>query len=104
MLHSCGCGHCKSLKTYKDISLILIIKFMHANNLIFLLENDGQGSRDANHCWVLDLDIFTFTNISQHSGLVVKEIANAMNNDYVVGIYYTGHWVTLIICMKLKEV
>jgi hypothetical protein len=52
----------------------------------------------------LDPDIFTSTNISQHSGLVVKEIANAMNNDYVVGIYYTGHWVTLIICMKLKEV
>jgi hypothetical protein len=27
-----------------------------------------------------------------------------MNNDYVVGAYYTGHWVTLIICMKFKEV
>jgi hypothetical protein len=52
----------------------------------------------------LDPDIFTSTNISQHSGLIVKAIANAMNNDYVVGAYYTGHWVTLIICMKFKEV
>jgi hypothetical protein len=52
----------------------------------------------------LDPDIFTSTNISQHSGLIVKAIANAMNNDSVVGAYYTGHWVTLIICMKFKEV
>jgi hypothetical protein len=44
----------------------------------------------------LDIDIFTSTNISQHSGLVLKAIANAMNNDYVVGAYYTGHLVTLI--------
>jgi hypothetical protein len=51
----------------------------------------------------LDPDIFTSTNICQHSGLVIKAIANAMNNDYVVGAYYTGHWVTLIICMKFKE-
>jgi hypothetical protein len=51
-----------------------------------------------------DPDIFTPTNISQHFGLIVKAIANAMNNDYVVGAYYTGHWVTLIICMKFKEV
>jgi hypothetical protein len=33
----------------------------------------------------LDPDIFTSTNISQHSGLIIKAIANAMNNDYVVG-------------------
>jgi hypothetical protein len=52
----------------------------------------------------LDPDIFTSTNISQHSGLVIKAIANAMNNDYMVGAYYTGHWVTQIICMKFKEV
>jgi hypothetical protein len=52
----------------------------------------------------LDPDIFTYTNISQHSGLVVKAIANSMNNDYVVGAYYTGHLVTLIIYMKFKEV
>jgi hypothetical protein len=51
-----------------------------------------------------DPDIFTSTNISHHSGLVVKAIANAMNNNYVVGAYYTGHWVTLITCMKFKEV
>jgi hypothetical protein len=48
--------------------------------------------------------IFTSTNISHHSGLVVKAIANAMNNNYVVGAYYNGHWVTLIICKKFKEV
>jgi hypothetical protein len=27
-----------------------------------------------------------------------------MNNDYVEGAYYSSHWVTLIICMKFKEV
>jgi hypothetical protein len=27
-----------------------------------------------------------------------------MNNDYVVGAYCTSHWVTVIICMKFKEV
>jgi hypothetical protein len=27
-----------------------------------------------------------------------------MNNDYVVGAYCTSHWVTVIICMKLKQV
>jgi hypothetical protein len=27
-----------------------------------------------------------------------------MNNDYVVGVYCTSHWVTVIICMKFKEV
>jgi hypothetical protein len=43
------------------------------------------------------------TNISQHSRLT-KAISNAMNNDYVVGAYCTSHWVTMIICMKFKEV
>jgi hypothetical protein len=52
----------------------------------------------------LDLDIFTSAIISQHSSLVVKAIANTLNNDYVVGAYYTGHWVTLIICIKFKEI
>jgi hypothetical protein len=52
----------------------------------------------------LDPYFITSTNISQHSSLVTKEIANAMNNDYVVGAYYTSHWVTVIICMKFKEV
>jgi hypothetical protein len=52
----------------------------------------------------LDQHIFISTNISQDYGLVVKEIGNAMNNNYVMGVYYTGHWVTLIICMKFKEV
>jgi hypothetical protein len=27
-----------------------------------------------------------------------------MNNNYVVGAYGTSHWVTVIICMKFKEV
>jgi hypothetical protein len=31
-------------------------------------------------------------------------LSNAMNNDYVVGAYCTSHWVTMIICMKFKEV
>jgi hypothetical protein len=52
----------------------------------------------------LDPDLFTSTNISQYSRLVAKAISNAMNNDYVVGAYCTSHWVTLIICMKFKEV
>jgi hypothetical protein len=39
----------------------------------------------------LDLGIITSTNISQHSGHVTKAIANAVNNDYVVGAYYTSH-------------
>jgi hypothetical protein len=43
----------------------------------------------------LDADFFNSTNISQRSGLVIKEIASSMHNDYVVGAYYTGHWVTL---------
>jgi hypothetical protein len=38
----------------------------------------------------LDLDLFTSTNISQHSRLT-KAISNAMNNDYVVGAYCTSH-------------
>jgi hypothetical protein len=50
----------------------------------------------------LDLDLFTLTNISQQVG---KAISNAMmNNYYVVRAYYTSHWVTVIICMKFKEV
>jgi hypothetical protein len=53
----------------------------------------------------LDLDLFTSTNISQRSQQVGKAISNAMmNNYYVVGAYYTSHWVTVIICMKFKEV
>jgi hypothetical protein len=52
----------------------------------------------------LDPNLFTSTNISQHSRLVTKAMPNAMNNDYVVGAYCTSHWVPLIICMKFKEV
>jgi hypothetical protein len=39
----------------------------------------------------LDLGFITSKNISQHSSLVTKAVANAMNNDYVVGAYYTSH-------------
>jgi hypothetical protein len=36
----------------------------------------------------LDLDLFTSTNISQHSQQIGKAISNAMmNNYYVVGAY-----------------
>jgi hypothetical protein len=53
----------------------------------------------------LDPDLFTSTNISQCSQQVNKAISNAMmNNYYVVGAYYTSHWVIVIICMKFKEV
>jgi hypothetical protein len=38
-----------------------------------------------------DPDLFTSTNISQRSQQVGKAISNAMNNDYVVGAYCTGH-------------
>jgi hypothetical protein len=52
----------------------------------------------------LDLDLFTSTNISQHSQQAGKAISNAMNGDYMVGAYCTSHWVTVIICMKFKKV
>jgi hypothetical protein len=53
----------------------------------------------------LDLGLFTSTNISQQSQQVGKPISNAMmNNYYLVGAYCTSHWVTVIICMKFKEV
>jgi hypothetical protein len=53
----------------------------------------------------LDLDLFTSTNIFQHSQHVGKTISNAMmNNYYVVGAYCTSHWVIVIMCMKFKEV
>jgi hypothetical protein len=52
----------------------------------------------------LDPDLFTSTNISQHSHLFTITISNAMKNNYVVGAYCTSHWVTVIICTKFKEV
>jgi hypothetical protein len=53
----------------------------------------------------LDPDLCTSTNISHCSQQVGKAISNAMvNNYYVVGAYCTSHWVTVIICMKFKEV
>jgi hypothetical protein len=53
----------------------------------------------------LDPDLFTSINISQRSQQVGKAISNAMmNNYYVVAAYCTSQWVTMIICMKFKEV
>jgi hypothetical protein len=52
----------------------------------------------------LDTNLFTSTNISQHSRLVTKAISNGMNNNYMVGAYCTSHWETVIICLKFKEV
>jgi hypothetical protein len=52
----------------------------------------------------LDPDLFTSTNISQHSQQVGKAISNAMKNDYMVGAYCTSHRVTVIIWMKFKDV
>jgi hypothetical protein len=53
----------------------------------------------------LDRDLFTSTNISQHSQQVGKAISDAMmNNYYVVGAYCTSHWVTVITYMKFKEI
>jgi hypothetical protein len=53
----------------------------------------------------LDLDLFTSTNIYQHSQQVGKVISNAMmNNYYVVAAYCTSHWVIVIICMMFKVV
>ena len=77
---------------------------MHANNLIFCRKMMDKVAEMQISVGFLDPDIFTSTNISQHSGLVIKAIANAMNNDYVVGAYCTSHWVTVIICMMFKEV
>jgi hypothetical protein len=54
---------------------------------------------------LLDPDFFTSTNISQCSHQVGKAISNAMmNNYYMVGAYCTENWVTMVICMKFKEV
>jgi hypothetical protein len=39
----------------------------------------------------LDLYLFTSINISQRSQQVGKGISNAMNNDYMVGAYFTSH-------------
>jgi hypothetical protein len=41
--------------------------------------------------WFSNQHIFTSTNISQDSALVVKAIENAMKKDYVVGACNTGH-------------
>jgi hypothetical protein len=77
---------------------------MNANNLIFCRKMMDKAVVMQISVGFLDLDLFTSTNISQRSQQVGKAISNAMNNDYVVGAYYTGHWVIVIICKKFKEV
>jgi hypothetical protein len=77
---------------------------MHANNLIFCREMMDKAAEMHISVGFLDPDLFTSTNISQHSHQVGKAISNAMNNDYVVGAYCTSHWVIVIIYMKFKEV
>jgi hypothetical protein len=77
---------------------------MQANNLSFCREMRDKVTEMQISVGFLDLDLFTSTNISQRSHQVGKTISNAMNNDYVVGAYCTRHWVTMIICMKFKEV
>jgi hypothetical protein len=94
-----------SLKPEKDISLILTTKFMHSNNLIFCRKMMDKAAEMQINVGFLDPNLFTSTNISQRSHHVGKAISNAMmNNNYVVGAYCTSHWVTVIICMKFKEV
>jgi hypothetical protein len=45
------------------------------------------------------------TKIDKKSTLVIQALRNAMTNGYVVGAFGTaGHYVTLIICIKFKEV
>jgi hypothetical protein len=53
---------------------------------------------------VLDLDFFYFNKYFSAFSASWQSISNAMNNDYVVGAYCTSHWVTVIICIKFKEV
>jgi hypothetical protein len=77
---------------------------MQANNLIFCWKMMYKAAEMQISVGFLYIDFFTSTNISQHSHLVTKAISNAMNNDYVVGAYCTSHWVTVIICMKFKEI
>jgi hypothetical protein len=77
---------------------------MHAINLIFCRKMVDKVAEMHISVGFLDPDLFTSTNISQRSQQVRKAISNAMNNDYVVGAYCTSHWVTVIICMKFKEV
>jgi hypothetical protein len=78
---------------------------MHANKLIFCRKMMDKAAGMQISVGFLDPDLFTSTNISQHSQQVGKAISNAMmNNYYVVGAYCTSHWVTVIICMKFKEV
>jgi hypothetical protein len=77
---------------------------MHANNLIVCRKMMDKPIEMQISVGFLDPDLFISTNISQHSRQLGKAISNAMNKDYVVGAYYTSHWVTVIIYIKFKEV
>jgi hypothetical protein len=64
---------------------------MHANNLIFCRKMMDKIAEMQISVGFLDPDLFTSTNISLHSHQVGKAISNSMNNDYMVGAYYTSH-------------
>jgi hypothetical protein len=64
---------------------------MHAKNLMFCRKMMDKVAEMQINVDFLDPDFITSTNISQQSSLVTKAISNAMNNDYVVGAYYTSH-------------
>jgi hypothetical protein len=64
---------------------------MHANNLIFCRKMIDKTTEMQISVRFFDPNLFTFTNIAQHSRLA-KAISNAMNNDYVVRSYCTSHW------------
>jgi hypothetical protein len=62
------------LKPKKYISLILTTKFMHANNLIYCRKMMDKAAEMQISVRFLDPDLFTSTNISQHSHQVGKAI------------------------------
>jgi hypothetical protein len=78
---------------------------MHANNWIICRKMMQNAAEMQCSVAFLDPQVFTATVISHQSSTVTQAIKNAMKNDYVVGAYNTGgHWVTVIISMKYKEV
>jgi hypothetical protein len=65
---------------------------MQANNFTFCRKMMDKAAEMQISVGFLDPDLFTSTNISQHSQQVAKQSQNAMmNNYYVVGAYCTSH-------------
>ena len=78
---------------------------MHANIWIFCRKMKDKAAEMKISVGFLDPQVLTTTKIDKESTLVIQALRNAMTNDYVVGAFCTGgHYVTLIICMKFKEV